>query len=1280
SKVQKSKSQVRPEKSKGRVAIKILKIAGCHNEAQDDDDDQENANKDDDEEGDDDDDQEEGSDDEQASDEEEEEFIHPSLSTHDEEETRDEESFDPVSKTPKNTDDVGNGEEDLGMNVGREEGQDEEDDMLNPNPDAGIESIFETSSQMDVQPQTTVAPLPLSAPTLTPSTIATTTTTLEVNFSEFMQTNQFAGVVSSILEIVQRYIDQRMNEAVKVAVHIQSDRLRDEAQAENEEFLKTIDENMNLYKALVEAYGSDKIILDTYGDTVTLKRRCDDDADKDEEPFAGSDRGSKRQRKGKEPESASALKEKATRSTGKSTQGELAKQTDSRSSFNELMDTPVDFSAFLMNQLKVDSLTPELLAGPTYELMKGSCKSLVELEFFLKEFYKATTNQLDWVNPERQQYPHNLLKPLPLIPNSRGRRVIPFDHFINNDLEYLRGGYEKHALWGISHWGRKRQQFYSFAVNRESAHDVYSKRRIIAVTELKIVEWHNYKHLDWIMVRRDDDKLYKFKEGDFKRLHIQDIKDMLLLLVQGKLTNLTVKERFAFNVSLRMFTRSIVIQRRTRPSTRCRKIPEEAQPYKAGYGPDGMLTDVRTALDDCLKGIRMKKLKDGVEGKAIEWLDIIPLTQITTWDQLISQFLDHFFPVRRTLAFRDLILRFKQRDDEPIKSVRIRFQDLIKQVPHHGIQKWLLVQIFHDNISRIDHRKLDQFTQFCFSSLTEEERWNRIKEYVQYQDDLWDDPSPSMNVSFVSEAMQPTLRGRLKRACKKISFLETPTQEVSLKNLYLICDYCGGTHEADECKQNNPSEQIKEAEKGCRGWRLFLIFKQIHINLPFLETMIHMPKGAKELKDLLSHNEKIKKAPPSMKLSEERSAIIQRSLPQKEGDPAGSESRPPILNKENYLPWLSRLLRYAKSRPNGKLIHNSILNGLYVRKIIPEPGDANHEITITETFHFQTDDKLSDKELKQIEADDQAIQTILLGLPKDIYAAVDSCETAQEIWLRVQQMMKGSGIGIQEKKAKLFNKWERFTSNEGESIESYYHRFLKLMNDLKRNKHFPEKIANEFKAERIAKTQDPLALMANSNNPYRISSNLRNRQIAQPGMNMGQDRQMQMVGGNGGNQFRQYTGQNAGTPAGYNDVIGNQNPIENGNLVIARAEGNAARQNRNQIMCYNYRGVGHYARNCTVRPRRRDAAYLQTQLLIAQKEEAGIQLQAEEYDLMAAAADLDEIKEVNANCILMANLQQASTSGTRTDSAPVYDTDGSAEVHENCDDNEIFNMFTQEEQ
>ncbi|GKB49137.1 hypothetical protein Tco_0899890 [Tanacetum coccineum] len=122
--------------------------------------------------------------------------------------------------------------------------------------------------------------------------------------------------------------------------------------------------------------------------------------------------------------------------------------------------------------------------------------------------------------------------------------------------------YDRSALWGISHWGKKRRQFYAFATSRESARDVYSKRRIIAVTKVEIVEWHDYKHLDWITVRRDDDALYTFKEGDFHRLRIQDIEDMLLLLVQGKVTNLSVEERIAFNVSLRMFTRRVVIQRR----------------------------------------------------------------------------------------------------------------------------------------------------------------------------------------------------------------------------------------------------------------------------------------------------------------------------------------------------------------------------------------------------------------------------------------------------------------------------------------------------------------------------------------------------------------------------------------------------------------------------------------------------------------------------------------------------------------------------------------------
>ncbi|GJT05846.1 hypothetical protein Tco_0840308 [Tanacetum coccineum] len=448
--------------------------------------------------------------------------------------------------------------------------------MLNPSPDTGIDSLFnlntESTSLVDVSVTTFAEPPLLSATTLpppptplithlqqtpvpTPLTVLSSSLqdlpnfgslfgfehrlkTLENNFLEFNQTNQFAAAVSSILGIVDAYLANKMHEAVKTAIQLQSERLRDEAQAKNADFLNKLDDNIKkIIKDQVKEQVKAKVskILPKIEKTVNEQLEADvltrssnesntshaiaanlsklelnkilidkmesnkDDEDKDEEPFAGSNRGSKRRRAGKEPESTSAPKEKTSKTTIKSTEGSkshhksagesaqaekpmhtakdleepahqefeirvtedqpneetsqlpdcsLAQIEDPRESFNELMDTPLNFSAFMMNRLKVDTLTPELLTGSTFGLMKGSCKSLVELEYFLEEVYKATTDQLNWINPEGQQYPHDL----------------------------------------------------------ESARDVYSKHKIIAVTKLEIVEWHNYKHLDWITVSRDDDK------------------------------------------------------------------------------------------------------------------------------------------------------------------------------------------------------------------------------------------------------------------------------------------------------------------------------------------------------------------------------------------------------------------------------------------------------------------------------------------------------------------------------------------------------------------------------------------------------------------------------------------------------------------------------------------------------------------------------------------------------------------------------------------------------
>ncbi|GJS06946.1 hypothetical protein Tco_0363742 [Tanacetum coccineum] len=213
-------------------------------------------------------------------------------------------------------------------------------------------------------------------------------------------------------------------------------------------------------------------------------------------------------------------------------------QQDPRESFDELTDSTFDFSAFVLNRLNVQTLTPELLAGPTFELMKGTCKSLTELEYFCEEVYKATTEKLDWINP-KVAISHDRDQPHTLVPNFSGSSLY---HFITSAADYGHikwiedlvpnsmwsqtvVKYDKFALWGISHWGKKRRQFYAFATLRESARDVYSKRRIIAVTKVEIVEWHDYKHLDWITVRRDDDASTVSKKATLHRLRILDIEE-----------------------------------------------------------------------------------------------------------------------------------------------------------------------------------------------------------------------------------------------------------------------------------------------------------------------------------------------------------------------------------------------------------------------------------------------------------------------------------------------------------------------------------------------------------------------------------------------------------------------------------------------------------------------------------------------------------------------------------------------------------------------------------
>ncbi|GJT19239.1 hypothetical protein Tco_0877945 [Tanacetum coccineum] len=209
---------------------------------------------------------------------------------------------------------------------------------------------------------------------------------------------------------------------------------------------------------------------------------------------------------------------------------QMVSSTKDPLTFNDLIATPIDFSKYALNRLKIDNLTQDLLVGPAYNMLKDTCTNNIQLKYNSQECHL-------------------------------GHLTVVVDYFFNNDLEYLKTS--------------DPEKTYTTSILKTKA----AQYEIVGIEDMVPTLWSTIKHAYdkdaakgssigakgvsfEVVVKRTDRQLYKFKESDFVYLHLNGIEDMLILVVQHKLFHLNESNIIDFIVALRMFTSILIIKRR----------------------------------------------------------------------------------------------------------------------------------------------------------------------------------------------------------------------------------------------------------------------------------------------------------------------------------------------------------------------------------------------------------------------------------------------------------------------------------------------------------------------------------------------------------------------------------------------------------------------------------------------------------------------------------------------------------------------------------------------
>ncbi|GJY54729.1 hypothetical protein Tco_0446393, partial [Tanacetum coccineum] len=369
-------------------------------------------------------------------------------------------------------------------------------------------------------------------------------------------------------------------------------------------------------------------------------------------------------------------------------------------------------------------------------------------------------------------------------------------------------------------------------------------------------------------------------------------------------------------------------------------------------------------------------------------------------------------------------------------------------------------------------------------------------------------------------------------------------------------------------------------------------------------------------------------------------------------------------------------------------LHNAIMEaGGKDRPPMLAPVDEGSLETTTEEY-IENYKNVSQDIQDQLNAEAEAVQIILTGIDNDIYSIVYACPNVCEMWKAIKRLKHGESINVQDLETNLYWEFGKFTSRDGELLESYYSMFYKMMNELSQElktvsyhklydilkQHHNE--VKELRAERLARTTNPLALVAqqqpvyhpqNHPNHYTQNSSTRSQPVATRNRDdeMSKEKEIDKLVALISLSFKKIykpTNNNLRTSSNTSRANQDNSPritkgtgYDNQRVVnVARARENVGTQlvEQSGIQCYNCKEYGHVSR------------------------EFGFQLNTEQADWKDDTDDEPEDQELEAHYLYMAQIQEV-TPNAADNSGPIFDAEPLQKV-QNDDDN--YNVFANDQE